>query len=138
MQTRVWFLVIVASELFAFAAAGRTVQAGTPEETLQSYINGVRHGDLAQVEACFEPRAESFYLPAPIPVSTYTIRERITYGSAKVHDWNSKGIVPAARIGDVELQVEETIRGAPQMYSYLFRKFDDSWKIIAHAAWGVD
>jgi hypothetical protein len=38
----------------------------------------------------------------------------------------------------VELRIEETERGAPQMYSYLLRKFGDSWKIISHAAWGVD
>ncbi len=68
----------------------------------------------------------------------YLIQRRIVYGAAEIKDWNSKGIIPPARGGDVELQVREIIRGKPQMFSYNLRKVASGWKIYSHAAWGVD
>jgi hypothetical protein len=105
--------------------------------TLKTYIEALRKGDLATVEECFDPRAIGFYLPEPLPIETYRIQKRIVFGPKEVRNWNSKGIIPAARAGDIELQVQELINGTPTMFSYWFRKVVSGWKIYAHSAWGV-
>jgi len=110
----------------------------TPEGTLDTYIDALRKGDLSTASECFAPPATDFYLPGPIAVTSYHVRRRIIYGPAEVKDWNSKGIKPPAREGDIELQVRRIINGKPQMFSYNLRQVASGWKIYSHAAWGVD
>ncbi len=85
---------------------------------------------------CFYPPAVDFYLPQPIVIKDYAVRKKIVYGESEVTEWNTKGIIPAARVGDVELQVEEIRYGDTFMFSYNFRKIDGEWKIISHGAQG--
>ena len=110
----------------------------TPDATLETYIKALRKGDRSAVGECFDPPAADFHLPSPMPVDDYRIQRRIVYGADEVKDWNSKGIIPPAREGDVELQVREIIRGKLQMFSYNLRKITSGWKIYSHAAWGAD
>jgi len=53
---------------------------------------------------CFHPKLNHFYLPDPVPIESYRILEKIVYGKKEIKDWNSKGIIPSAEIGDIDLQ----------------------------------
>jgi hypothetical protein len=110
----------------------------TPEGTLEIYINGKRNGDLAAVKSAFDDPTVAFSLPKPIPVSEYKITKRVVYGEREARSWNSKGIIPPAKVGDVELQVREVTNGAPYMFSYNFRRLSGEWKIYSHSAWNSD
>ena len=110
----------------------------SPQSTLHTYIEALRRGDLATIERVMELRGDKFNLPGPIPIASYTIIKVIIYEKMEVHKWNSQGIIPAAELGDVELQTEEITDESPQMYSYNFRKIGNVWKIISHSAWDVD
>ncbi len=145
---RRWFLRILASAIRAgllfvggvavLASETETIaRFASPEITLQTYIEALRKADRSTVEECFDPPAIGFYLPGPLPVDTYRIQKRIVFGPKEVREWNSKGIIPAAREGDVELQVQELMNGIPNMFSYWFRSVDTGWKIYAHSAWNV-
>jgi hypothetical protein len=108
----------------------------TPENTLAEYIAGVRNGDRAAVAKCFDPPATDFYLPRPLAIETYSIVKRITYGKAEVKKWNSRGVIPSVKIGDVELQVKENVEKKELMFSYVLRRIGSDWKIISHSVWG--
>jgi len=119
--------------------ATTTVSAGrfdTPEVTLDTSISALREGDRARVAPCFEPPADAFYLPGPLQIEQYVIRKRIVYGRAEGREWNSKGIIPPAVEGDIQLQVEETIAGRKEMFYYNFRPVGHEWKIISHSGSG--
>jgi hypothetical protein len=104
---------------------------------LAGYIESLREGDLAGVLERYHGTTD-FYLPHPIPIKEYKIVKKITYGTKEVEDWNQKGVVPPAELGDVELQVRETIDGKEQIFFYNLRRVRGSWKIIAHSAEGID
>jgi len=113
----------------------------TPEKTLEEYIAGIRNGDSAAVAKCFDPPVNDFYLPGPIAIDAYSVVKKITYGKTEVRKWNSRGIKPPVKIGDVELQVREKYESgkykkSEDMFSYVFRKIGNEWKIIAHSVWG--
>jgi hypothetical protein len=78
---------------------------------------------------------DDFYLPQPVPIKSYKILKRIVYGQKETDDWNSRGIIPQAVLGDIDLQVEQEVYGKKRMYSYLMRNINGEWKIISHAAW---
>jgi len=107
----------------------------SPEATLATYINALKSGDKSQVLGCFHPKLGDFYLPGPAQIESYKIVKVIVYKQKETDDWNSKGIVPPAMIGDIDFQVEQTAYGKKQMYSYLMRNVNRKWKIISHAAW---
>ena len=107
----------------------------SPDATLGIYINALKAGNKSQVLDCFYPKLDDFYLPQPVPIKYYKILKRIVYGQKETNDWNSKGIIPPAMFGDIDLQVEEESYGKKRMYSYLMRNVNGEWKIISHAAW---
>jgi hypothetical protein len=111
--------------------------ASSPDLTLERYFAGLAKADLDQVAECFEPRATDFILPRPIVVTKYKVTKRVVYGQHEVDKWNRAGIVPAALLGDVELEVREVVEGRAQMYSYNFRLVGATWKIVSHDAWDV-
>ena len=108
----------------------------TPENTLDEYIRGLRNGDRSVVAKCFDPPANDFYLPGPISVQTYSIVKKVTFGNAEVKRWNTTGIIPAAKKGDVDLRVKEIVEGKIETFHYLLRKFGKDWKIISHSGEG--
>jgi hypothetical protein len=113
--------IVVARYGASWASESETVgRFASPEITLKRYIEGLRKGDLSVVGECFDPPDRGFYLPGPLKIDKYRIQKRIVFGSKDVRDW--KGIIPSAREGDIELQVEEFIDGTPTMFSYWFRK----------------
>ena len=109
----------------------------SPEATLANYINALRKGDKSTVAICFQPEAKDFYLPGTSEIGEYKIIQKITYREREIKRWNTKGIKPPTKIGDIELQVEELYYGKKEMFSYVLRKFDTQWKIIAHWAWNT-
>ena len=106
----------------------------TPESTLKIYIEALRNGDRAAVAECFDPSATDFYLPGPLPIGTYRIQKRIVFGPREVRNWNA---IPAAREGDIELQVVAIMNGTSETFSYWFRKVSTGWKIYTHAGWAA-
>jgi len=58
------------------------------------------------------------------------------FGEEEVADWNRAGAPPEARVGDVDLEVEEQIDGHDVTRSYLVRKVERDWKIVAQGEWG--
>lgn len=109
----------------------------SPEETLKTYINAARAGDKQTILTCFHPKKEDFYLPGPIHIDSFAITKKTVYGQPEAEEWNRLGIVPPAEAGDIDINVEEIHGGRSQMYSYLLRRVDGEWKIIAYSAWGV-
>lgn len=110
----------------------------TPEATLEIYINALRAADKKTVLKCFFPELTDFYLPSKIDIKAYMIVKKKVFTKKEVQERNSRGIIPSAKIGDVNLDVAEIVDGEHQMYSYLFRKVSMEWKIISYSAWGID
>jgi hypothetical protein len=110
----------------------------SPETTLAAYIDGLRSGDVARILVTFDDPKGGFNLPKPLPISNYRVTKRIVYGPKRVEKWNSQGIIPQARVGDVELQVLEIVDGKKEMYSYNFRKINGDWKMYSGGLWGAD
>ncbi len=110
----------------------------SPEVALKTYIEGLRRGDLSTVRRAYNlaVAGSDFHLPAPLPIDSYRVTKRLVLDSAAVRRSTETGVVPPARVGDVELQVEEVIQGQREMFSYWLRLFDGQWRIYAHAAWG--
>ena len=81
---------------------------------------------------------DQFYLPRPMSIENYEIVNKIIFGTKEVQEWNGRGIIPAAKVGDVQLDVRDRIAGRDQMFSYNFREIDGRWKLISHSAWGVN
>jgi len=107
----------------------------SPEVTLGIYLNALKTGNKSQVLDCFYPKLADFYLPQPVPIKSYEILKQIVNGQKETDDWNSKGIIPPAVLGDIDLQVEQESYWKKTMYSYLMRNVNGEWKIISHAAW---
>ena len=107
----------------------------SPEKTLDTYLNALKSGNELEILDCFHPKLKEFYLPAPVPIKSYKIVKKIFYGQKEAGDWNSKGIVPPAKNGHIDLQVEQESYGKKRMFSYLIRNVKGSWKIISHTAW---
>lgn len=136
-------IALGAAALLAFGVGGPTLSGETadlssPERTLDAYVRSLRSGDVAGVKATLDRPEVEFYLPEPISISSYRVMRRIVYGARETNDWNSKGIVPPARVGDVELHVREIIDGKSQMVSYNFRRISGEWRLYSSAVWGAD
>jgi hypothetical protein len=106
-----------------------------PENTLDTYINALRAGNKSQVLDCFHPKLKDLYLPGSSKIASYKIVKVIVYTKKEADDWNSKGIIPPAMVGDIDLQVEQSEYGKKAMYSYLMRNVNGEWKIVSHSAW---
>lgn len=135
-------LVLLVAALVALSAHAGTpatsIDLSSPERTLSSYLGSLVRGDLSGVEACVELGDQKYSLPGPIPISKYKVVKKVVYGTREVNEWNSKGIVPPALVGDVQLDVEEITNNIPAMYSYNFRRFGSDWKIVSYSRWGAD
>jgi hypothetical protein len=134
MRLRVAVLAAVA--LIGTTPAARA-QADSPRAALDTYLRGIKTGDLRLVLSIyhFGDRRPDFYLPGPIALEEYRVLKETVLDSAAAKRWNDKGIVPAAKPGDVELQVEERISGRTERFSYSLRRVDGRWRIYAHSAW---
>ena len=112
-------------------------QADSPRAALDTYLTGIKRGDLRLVLSIyhFGDRRPDFHLPGPIPLEEYRVLKETVLDSAAAKRWNDKGIVPAAMPADVELEVEERISGRSQRCSYSLRRIDGHWRIYAHSAW---
>ena len=135
-RTVLWFATFVALTI-STAAAAVAADLSSPEATLAGYIESLRKGNVNGVLERYEGITK-FHLPKPIPIQRYSIIKKVTFTSTEVADWNANGIVPPAKIGDVELQVSERVNDKEYMFSYNFRNMRGSWKIIAYSAWGAD
>ncbi len=110
----------------------------SPEAAVQTYIDGLKRGDLSAVRRAYNLAVvgSDFHLSGPLPIESYRITKKLVLDSVAAARHNEEGIVPPARVADVELQVEEMIEGKREMYSYWLRVFDGHWRIYAHTAWG--
>ena len=106
----------------------------TPEETLSTYINALREGNLNKVLQCYysEDKNFKFHLPRPIMIEKYQIIRKKIYTEKTARAYKP---IPKAKAGDVELDVKEFLEGKEQMFTYLLRKFDKEWRIISHTGW---
>ncbi len=126
--------------LLVCAPAGLGAQASlsSPEAALKTYVEGLKRGDVTAVRRAYNlaVAGSDFHLPGPLPIESYRVTKTLVLDSAAVTGSAETGVVPPARVGDVELQVEEVIQGKREMFSYWLRLFDGEWRIYAHAAWG--
>jgi hypothetical protein len=112
-------------------AWGDEVKLSTPEETLDTYINALREGDLKKVSTAYYLIVD-FHLPSHLKIGKYQIIQK------KIFDTEDAGKyepIPKAKTGDVEFIVIEEINGKNEKYTYLLRCFDKEWKIISHSSW---
>jgi hypothetical protein len=112
-------------------------QSDSPRAALDTYLRGIKNGDVRLVKSVyyFGERRPDFYLPGPQPLEEYRVLKETVLDSAAVQQWNAKGIIPAAMIGDVQLDVDERIAGHSHKFSYSLRRIDGQWRIYAHSAW---
>ena len=129
-------LILVALACLSCSGSVRD-RFASPEETLETYINAKRAGDKQTILTCFHPKLEDFYLPEPAQIDSFAVAKKTVYGQLEADEWNGLGIIPPAAVGDIDIDVEEFTGGKSQMYSYLLRRVDGEWKIIAYSAWGA-
>ena len=128
--------LILSFSLISLAYASDDIDLSTPESTLKGYIKCLEKGS----ESCVLKHlydSKRFYIKEPSKIS-YKITKKIIYGAPETESWHSKGIIPATKIGDIELNVEQEHWGKKNMYFYIMRKYDNKWYIISHVALGVD
>ena len=106
----------------------------TPEETLSTYINALREGNLNKVLQCYysEDRDFRFYLPGPIKIEKYVIIRKKIHTEKMARGYKP---IPTAKAGDVEFEVIEFLQGKDEMFTYLLRKIGKEWRIISHSGW---
>ena len=131
-------LVLVAFVVSVPALATETLDLSAPERTLDAYIRSLRSGDLTGVKATLDDPEMIFHLPGPMSISSYRIKKRIVFRAQEVNDWTSKGMIPPARMGDIELHVREVIGGKSQTVSYNLRNTKGEWRPYSWAIWRVD
>ena len=119
----------------------RALQRGleTPEATLNTYVDGLKRGDLTTVRRAYnlDLTGSGFNLPGPLPITSYRITKKSVLDSAAVKRHNGRGVVPPARVGDVELEVDEITQGKSEKFWYWLRLFDSQWRIYAHTGSGA-
>jgi hypothetical protein len=123
-------IFIVTLSLVALSACSTRPQFKTPDAALAYYIESANAKSLEGINATFLKPVSEFNFISSSPVESFRVVKRTRYAEKEASDWNKKGIIPPAAVGDVELQVEETISGKHYMYSYNFRKMQTGWKIV--------
>lgn len=117
------------------AVAGHSnAKLSTPEETLSTYINALREGNLKKVLQCYysDDKDFRFHLPAPIKIKKYLITRRKIYTEKMARVYKP---IPKAKAGDVEFHVKEFLEGKDEMFTYLLRQMGKKWRIISHTGW---
>jgi len=128
-------IFVAALSLATLSACSAGPPFKTPDSALAYYIQSLNGKGLEGVNATFlEPVSEFNFTDSP-SVESFRIVKRIRYTAREASDWNQKGIIPPAAVGDVELHVEETISGKRYMYSYNFRETPTGWKIVDFVSW---
>jgi len=109
-------------------------KTSTPEETLNTYIDAIREGNLDKVlESYYSDRADfKFHLPGPINIEKHEIVKKKIYSAQMAKRYVA---IPVAQAGDVELDVKEYIDGREEIFTYLLRQINQEWKIISHSGW---
>ena len=117
-----------------FANGFSEAKLSTPEETLSTYIDALREGNLEKVLKCYysERSDFKFHLPALIKIGKYEIVKKKIYTDQMVERYKA---IPIAKVGDVELDVREYINGREEMFTYLFRQISQEWRMISHSSW---
>jgi hypothetical protein len=122
--------------MFPFVAYGGTPDESkaSPENTLKTYISGLREGNLETVLRCYYSESNNFrfHLSRPIRIDNYTVTKKTIYTDKMARKYKP---IPKAKAGDVELEVRESVEGREEMFTYLFREIDGEWRIISHAGW---
>lgn len=116
------------------ALANAEDKFSTPEEALKSYYKCLEKGDAKCVIRHVIDLKE-FNISGPQSTIKYTIKKITTYTEKEAAEWNNKGIIPQAKIGDVELQIYEEHENYSGMWSYNLRQVNDSWLFVTWSAW---
>ncbi len=135
-------LLFVSAMLFPVAACaqqGPRSAPDSPRAALDTYMTGMKQGNLSLVlSVYYSDRPDfSFHLPGPIPVDSYKVTKELVFDTTDARRHNERGVVPPARAGDVQLDVEERTAGQAEMYTYWLRLIDGKWRIYAHTAWNA-
>ena len=120
---------------FTHSSGRRASNFKTPELALAHYIKSANARSLAGINATFLEPVPDFNFSGSLPTERFRVIKRIRYTEKLARDWNKKGIMPPAAVGDIELHVEKIIGGKPYMYSYNFRRTASGWKIVTFVAW---
>jgi len=107
----------------------------SPESTLQGYLSCFETSDEKCVLTHYHG-IKSYYIGEP-HVTEFKVTKKVIYLEADAKSWNNSGIVPSAKVGDVELEVLQKTRNVEGKYSYNLRKFGSQWLIYSHSAWGA-
>jgi len=129
-----WVLVVTLP-LLSPIVGGAQSKFKTRDLALAHYIKSANARSLAGINATFLEPVLAFNFSGSLPVERFRVVKRIRYTEKLARDWNKKGIIPPAAVGDIELHVEEIIGGKPYMYSYNFRQTASGWKIVDFVAW---
>jgi len=125
-------LIVLTLLMFALVANCGTSDKtlSSPEKTLDTYIRGLREGNLETVLRCYYSESEdfNFYLPHPIRIDNYTVIKKTIYTDKMAKEYQSD---PKAKAGDVELEVKESVEAQEDIFTYLFRKINGEWRIIS-------
>lgn len=105
-----------------------------PENTLKGYYNCLYEKNLECLKA-HTLDVKNFHFGTQSKMRSFEIKKVITYTEKEVSDWNSKGIIPPAKIGDVEYQVYQISGNHSGMWSYNFRKVDGKWLLLSWSGW---
>lgn len=111
------------------------VKLSTPEETLNTYINALREGNLEKVLQCYysEDKDFKFHLLGPTRIEKYLIIRKKIYTEKMAKEYKP---IPKAEAGDAEFDVKEFFEGKDEKFTYLLRQIGKEWRIISHTHWG--
>jgi hypothetical protein len=127
-------VIVLTLLMFALIACGgiRDKTLSSPEKTLDTYIRGLREGNLETVLRCYYSESEdfNFYLHHPIRIDNYTVTKKTIYTDKMASEYT---FVPRAKAGDVELEVKESVEAQEDTFTYLFRQIHGEWRIISRA-----
>jgi len=118
--------------------ASAAVDLSSPEATVGGYIECLKAGDLAGIKARYYPDTIEYNLRGRSPIEDYVIAKKLVFTDKEVDGWNRVKSRPQAKPGDVQLEVQEIIKGTNWLFSYILRNMDGSWKLISHSGWCVD
>ena len=119
------------------AQGHRSSSQETPEKTISRYIQALREGDPEGVRAVSYPSETAFYLPGPVNIIRYRIRDKRIL---RAGDLGGLKLRVTPQEGDIQLDVfqvrEMEGERTYHMFSYWLRLIEDEWKIYARSVWG--
>lgn len=115
------------------------IDLSSPENTIQSYIQGLMLGDRVGALQCYNRK--DFVLSQPIPIKSFQIVKRTVFTSDQAAEWNARGTDPLVNAGDAVLYVKQVYLAGPDPYQdeqtgvfiyYLRPGTDGRWTIFTH------